>query len=53
MIRFITGIFTIIAGVGYAEGTGPLGAAILLSTLGSMIMVWGVYGMAQKGQLDV
>ena len=45
MIRFIVGFCTIIAAVGAAEGSVGLGAAILLATAGSMIMVWGVVGM--------
>ena len=45
MIRFIVGFCTIVAAVGAAEGSVGLGAAILLATAGSMIMVWGVVGM--------
>jgi hypothetical protein len=51
MIRFVTGICVIIAGVGAAEGTAALSTAILLATVGIGIMVWGLYGMAENGDL--
>jgi|TARA_B110000495_G_C22580402_1_gene348680 hypothetical protein len=51
MIRFVTGVLTIIAGVGAAEGTVDLSTAILLATVGIGIMVWGLYGMAENGDL--
>ncbi|MEL0099537.1 MAG: hypothetical protein VW907_08285 [Opitutae bacterium] len=51
MIRFVTGLFTVIAGAGAAEGTASLGTAILLSCLGVIIMLWGIKGMAEKGDL--
>ena len=52
MIRFVTGMFTIIAGVAAIEGTAPLGSGILISTVGVLIMFWGIVGMAEKGQLQ-
>jgi len=52
MIRFITGMCVIVAGVGAAEGTADLDVAILLSTVGIGIMVWGLYGMAENGDLS-
>ena len=51
MIRFIAGFCTIVAGVGAAEGSVGLGAAILLATAGSMIMLWGVSGMIENGDI--
>ena len=51
MIRFVTGIFNIIAGVGSVEGTAPLSTGILISTIGVCIMLWGLKGMAEKGDL--
>jgi len=51
MIRFITGMFTIIAGVAAIEGSAPFGVGILMSTVGVLIMCWGIVGMAEKGQL--
>ena len=52
MIRFVTGIFTIIAGVGAVEGTAPLSTGILIATFGVCIMLWGLNGMAEKGDLN-
>ena len=51
MIRFVTGIFTIIAGVGAIEGTAPLATGILIAAVGVCIMFWGLNGMAKKGDL--
>jgi|TARA_B110000902_G_scaffold26840_1_gene29121 hypothetical protein len=51
MIRFVTGMFTIIAGVAAIEGSAPFGVGILMSTVGVLIMCWGIVGMAEKGQL--
>ena len=51
MIRFVIGMFTMIAGVATAEGTIDLGNAILISTVGVCIMLWGLSGMAEKGDL--
>ena len=48
MIRFIAGFCTIVAGVGAAEGAAGLGAAILLATTGTIIMLWGVVGMNER-----
>ena len=51
MIRFIVGFCTIVAAVGAAEGSVGMGAAILLATAGSMIMVWGASGMTGSGDM--
>ena len=51
MIRFVIGMLGMIAGVAAAEGTAGLGTAILLATAGVIIMLWGLLGMAKKGQL--
>ena len=53
MIRFVTGVLTIIAGVGAVEGTAPLATGILIATVGVLIMLWGLGGMAEKGDLNV
>ena len=45
MIRFIVGVCTIVAGVGAAEGSAGLAAAILVATAGTIIMLWGIVGM--------
>ena len=42
MIRFVAGFCTIVAGVGAAEGSAGLGTAIMIATVGTMIMLWGV-----------
>ena len=51
MIRFCVGLMTVIAGVGAAEGPAGLATAILLSTVGIVVMLWGIKGMAEKGDL--
>ena len=51
MIRFIAGFCTIVAGVGAAEGSAGLGAAILLATTGTIIMLWGIVGMNEENLL--
>ena len=51
MIRFIVGFCTIVAAVGAAEGSVGMGAAILLATGGSMLMVWGAEGMIKNGDI--
>ena len=51
MIRFIAGFCTIVAAVGCVEGGGNFGAAILLATGGSMLMVWGASGMIENGDM--
>ena len=48
MIRFVTGFCTIVAAVGAAEGSAGLGAAILLATAGTIIMLWGIVGMNER-----
>jgi len=52
MIRFMIGLMTVITGVAGLEGTLPilLGGAIAFA--GIAIMFWGLYGMAEKGQLS-
>jgi len=51
MIRFVTGMFTIIAGVGAVEGTAHLATGILIATTGILIMLWGLKGMDENGDL--
>tara|TARA_B110000495_G_C22772318_1_gene451964 strand:+ start:239 stop:406 length:168 start_codon:yes stop_codon:yes gene_type:complete len=51
MILFVLGFCVIIAGVGAVEGTAPLGTGIFLATVGVMLMVCGLFGMADKGEL--
>tara|TARA_R100000808_G_scaffold25055_2_gene61020 strand:- start:6080 stop:6241 length:162 start_codon:yes stop_codon:yes gene_type:complete len=51
MIRFVIGMFGMIAGVGAAEGTAGLATAILLASAGVIVMLWGIKGMADKGEL--
>ena len=51
MVRFIAGFCTIVAGVGAAEGSAGLATAILLATAGSMMMLWGIAGMVEKGDI--
>ena len=38
MIRFVAGFVTIVAAVGAAEGSAGLGTAIMLATVGTIIM---------------
>ena len=52
MIKFIIGFCTIVVGVGVAEGTAPLATAILISTVGTMIMLWAVSGMVKNGDME-
>jgi hypothetical protein len=51
MIRFIIGFCTIVAAVGAADGSVDLGAAILVSTVGTIIMLWGVSDMIENGDM--
>ena len=51
MIRFIVGFCTIVAAVGTVEGGGNFGAAILLATGGSIIMIWGAEDMIKNGDI--
>ena len=51
MIRFVVGFGTIVAAVGAAEGSVGLGTAILLATVGSTIVLWGIAGMVEKGDM--
>ena len=51
MIRFVLGFMTIIAGVAAVEGTAGLAAGIYLSTVGTLIMLWGISGMDERGEL--
>ena len=48
MIRFIVGFCTIVAGVAAAEGSAGLGMAIMLATVGTIIMLWGISGMDER-----
>ena len=51
MIRFIVGFCTIVAAVGAVEGSVGLATAILFATGGTMIMLWGVSGMIENGDM--
>ena len=51
MIRFSVGFFIIVAAVGAAESSVGLGTAIVLATVGIMIMLWGVPNMIKKGDI--
>jgi len=53
MIRFSVGFFTIVAAVGAAEGSVGLGTAIVLATVGIMIMLWGVPNMIKNTDGDM
>jgi|LUME01.1.fsa_nt_gb hypothetical protein len=48
MIRFVAGFGTIVAAVGAAEGSAGLGTAIMLATVGTIIMLWGIAGMNRE-----
>ena len=48
MIRFIAGFCTIVAGVAAAEGSAGLGMAIMLATVGTIIMLWGIMNMNRE-----
>ena len=48
MIRFIVGFCTIVAGVAAAEGSAGLEIAIMLATVGTIIMLWGVINMNRE-----
>ena len=48
MIKFIVGFCAIVASVGAAEGSVGLGTAILLATVGTIIMLWGIAGMNEE-----
>ena len=48
MIRFIVGIFTVIAGVAAIEGTAGIGTGALVATVGVIIMLWGISGMDER-----
>jgi len=52
MIRFVLGMCVVIAGVGAVEGTAGLTVGIVLATLGVMLLVCGLHGMAEKGELQ-
>jgi len=52
MIRFVIGMFTVFAGVGAVEGTASLATGIIIATVGIMIMLWAINGMAGKGDLN-
>ena len=52
MTKFIIGFCTIEVGVGAAEGTAPLATAILISKVGTMIMLWAVSGMVKNGDME-
>lgn len=47
MIRFVFGLFAVIAGVGAIEGDA-VAAGFCISMAGFIIMVWGISGMVKK-----
>ena len=51
MIRFVIGFCTVVVGVGAAEGSVGLETAIVLATVGIIIMLWGVPNMIKKGDI--
>jgi hypothetical protein len=51
MIRFCTGLVLTIASVAAIEGTVGFAVGIPLSILGGIVMLWGLSGMARRGQL--
>jgi len=51
MIRFVIGIFTVIAGVAAVEGTASLAMGIGISTLGMLIMLWSIDSMLDSGDI--
>jgi hypothetical protein len=53
VIRFVIGLFVVFTAVGSVEGPAGMGlsAGILIATAGLMCMLWGLSGMADKGQL--
>ena len=48
MIRFVVGFLTIVAAVVAVEGTASLSTAIILATTGTIIMLWGIFGMDEE-----
>ena len=51
MIRFIVGFCTIVAGVAAVEGNAGILTGIYLATIGTKIMLWGISGMNERGEL--
>ena len=51
MIKFIAGFCTIIAAAGAAEGSAGLGTAILLATVGTIILLWSISSMIENGDI--
>ena len=51
MIRFVVGFCTIVVGAGAAEGSVGLETAIVLATVGIVIMLWGVPSMIKNGDI--
>jgi len=47
MIRFVFGLWIVIAGVGTIEA-GPIALGFCISMVGFIIMVWGISGMVKK-----
>ena len=48
MIRFLFGFFSIIAAVGAIEGTAGISIGILLSTIGIITMLWGLFSINER-----
>jgi len=55
MIRFILGMFALIATVGIVEGTpsltGSLISIVATGALGLSLIIWGLKAMANRGEL--
>ena len=51
MIRFILGFCIIVAAVSAMEGTATLAEGIVLGTVGTITMLWGIAGMDERGDL--
>ena len=51
MIRFVVGFCTIVVAVGAAEGSVGLETAIVLATVGIVIMLWGIPNMIKNGDM--
>ena len=48
MIRFILGFFTLVAAVAAVEGTAGISTGIILATVGTITMLWGISGMDER-----
>ena len=48
MIRFILGFVTVVAAVAAVEGTCAISTGIILATVGTITMLWGISGMDER-----